>query len=100
MSKLIQSFRLFAIGAIAILSTFLFNANYALAADNYSAATDTYQESRNPNRVNTTTEELAKSNLNEMEETEGESIYEHLVEKVDNRENEALVTADNKTSKK
>ena len=94
MSKFIRSFRSLALVAVAVLSTFWLNVNYALAADNYNVATDTYQETRNLNRVETTTEELAKSNLNKLDKTEGKSIYENLVEKVDDRRNEALNTAD------
>ncbi len=61
----------------------------AYAGDNYSAQTDTYQETRNPNRVDTTTEDLAKSKLNVPEE-EGKSIYENLIDKVDRQKQFAL----------
>lgn len=89
----------FSIMAIACFSALIFTFGYAdvaLAGDNYSAATDTYQETRNPNRVTTTPEELAKSNLDRVKKSEGESIYENLVEKVDSQTKEAL----NKKSKK
>lgn len=59
------------------------NVPAAIAADNYNAATDTYQETRNPNRVNSTTEELAKSKINVPDKTEEkDSIYDRLVDKV------------------
>ena len=61
----------------------------AYAGDNYSAQTDTYQETRNPNRVDTTSEELAKSKLNEPEE-KNKSIYENLIDKVDRQKQSAL----------
>jgi hypothetical protein len=83
--------RSFALVTITIFGIFLLNINYlptALAADNYSPATDTYQETRNLNRVNTKTEELAKSKLNRSEETKGQSIYDRLVDKVDRQNKE------------
>lgn len=86
-------FRSIAIALVIFLGSLCFNTNYdsvALAADNYSAPTDTYQETRNPNRVNTDTEELKKSNINQPEATEEESIYDRLVDKVDRTRNEAL----------
>jgi hypothetical protein len=85
-------FRSFAIVTVTIFGIFLLNINYlpaTLAADNYSAPTDTYQETRNLNRVNTKTEELAKSKLNRSEQTKGESIYDRLVDKVDRQNKEA-----------
>jgi len=87
------------VAIVVIFGVFLININYApvaLAGDNYNAATDTYQETRNPNRVSTTTDELAKSNMNQQQEAQGESIYDRLVEKVDNRRNEALGKNNNK----
>ncbi len=91
--------------ALALMLTvgmFLTNLNYsgqALAADNYSAATDTYQETRNPNRVNTTTEELAKSKLNLPREEEGESIYDTLVDRV-NKQRDTSVKGNSSTKTK
>lgn len=87
LSHLLRSFAL----VIIVVFTFLLNFSYqtALAADNYSAPTDSYQETRNPNRVNTTTEELAKSKLNSSPETEGESIYDRLVDKVNQQQKKA-----------
>ena len=67
---------------IGMLLTNLAYSGQALAADNYSAATDTYQETRNPNRVNTSTEELAKSKIDVPEEKEqGTSIYEQVIDR-------------------
>ena len=70
----------------------------AIAADNYSAPTDTYQETRNPNRVDSTPEELAKSKLDMPQENEakGESIYEQVVDKV-NRERDTSVKGTSNT---
>ena len=71
---------------VAILGIFILNISNvptALAADNYNAATDTYQETRNPNRVSTKTKDLEKSDINKVEKTEDESIYGRLVKKVD-----------------
>lgn len=87
-ANLASILRSVAVAIVAIFSISILNiasVPTALAADNYSAATDTYQETRNPNRVSTTTDELAKSKLNQEEEAKGESIYDRLVEKVDNQ---------------
>lgn len=78
------------IAAIAILTVGIWFVNIAysgsvLAADNYSAETDTYQETCNPNRVDSTKEELAKSTVHVPEETAGKSIYERVVERVDSQ---------------
>ncbi len=89
----LKKIHLTSIKAIAILVVLLFNlicAPVAFADDNYSAETDTYQETRNPNRVDTTAEELAQSNLDLPDEDKGKSIYESLVEKVDSRRDESL----------
>lgn len=59
----------------------------ALAADNYNAAMDGYQETRNPNRVKSSEEEIKNSEIYQTEETAENSIYEELVEKV-NKEKE------------
>ena len=86
MTRLVRSLT---IATIAIFGAFLLNITYeptALAADNYNSATDTYQETRNPNRVNSTTEELAKSKLDVPEKTEGESIYDRVVDRVNKQE--------------
>ena len=53
----------------------------ALAADSYNAPTDGYVETRNPNRVESTTEEIAKSKINVPDENKGESIYQRVIEK-------------------
>lgn len=85
--------RSIAVIATIILGALIINLNYvdtALAADNYSAPTDTYQETRNPNRVNSSPEELAKSKLDRPEEAKGESIYDRVVERVDNQRKETL----------
>ena len=98
--NLTRIFRSIAVIATIILGALIINLNYvdtALAADNYSAATDTYQETRNLNRVNSTPEELAKSKLDRPEETEGKSIYDRVVERVDNQRNEVLKEGDKST---
>ena len=92
-SKICNSFRYLAIALVAVISIFVVNPaidGLALAADNYSASTDTYQETRNPNRVNTTMDELKNSNINKPTEEEGKSIYENLAEKVDKKRKASL----------
>ena len=95
MQKKINVFSLlrsFAIAFTFALGVIILNVGATLpayAGDNYSAQTDTYQETRNPNRVDTTTEDLAKSKLNAPEE-EGKSIYENLIDKVDRQKQSAL----------
>ena len=85
---------------VGLLLTNLAYGGQAMAADNYSAPTDTYQETRNPNRVNTTREELAKSGIDKPEESEakGESIYEQVVDRT-NRQRDTSVpgTSNQKT---
>lgn len=83
---------------IGLLLTNFADSGQALAADNYSAATDTYQETRNPNRVNSTREELANSKLDlpEESEVEGESIYETVVDRV-NRQRDTSVKGQSNT---
>ena len=89
-SSLLRSVVITAVAIFSLLLNFAYSPA-AFAGDNYSAATDTYQETRNPNRVSTNTEDLTKSNLDKPdEEAKGESIYERLVEKVDERREEAL----------
>ncbi|MGV2827090.1 hypothetical protein [Myxosarcina sp. GI1(2024)] len=77
--------RTVAIAFILIVGTWLLNVPYsatALAGDNYSAETDTYQQTRNPNRVDSNKEELANSKTYLPEETEGKSIYENVIDRV------------------
>ena len=72
----------------------------AIAADNYSAETDTYQETRNPNRVNTTPEELKDSKLSSTpEEEKGQSIYETVVERVNNQRDTSIKGSSNTKTK-
>ena len=87
-----------------VLSVGLFLTNFAhsgqaLAADNYSAATDTYQETRNPNRVNSTREELSNSKLDKPEESEaqGESIYESVIDRVNRQRDTSVKTSNTET---
>ena len=69
------------------IANLAYNIPAAIAADNYNAATDTYQETRNPNRVNSTTEELAKSKINVPDKkAEKDSIYDRLVDKVNQQQ--------------
>ena len=78
---------------IAVLSTVMLHLAYepaALAADNYNAAMDGYQETRNPNRVNSSEEELKNTNIYQSEETEEDSIYDRLVEKVNKQKDNAV----------
>ena len=95
MQKKINLFNLLRSLAIAftfVLGVIILNVGAtfpAYAGDNYSAQTDTYQETRNPNRVDTTTEDLTNSKLNAPEE-EGKSIYENLIDKVDQQKQSAL----------
>ena len=88
----VRYLRNMALALALTVGMFLTNLNYsgqALAADNYSAATDTYQETRNPNRVNTTTEELANSKLN-LPKEEGKSIYDTLVDRVNKQQDTSV----------
>ena len=77
---------------VGLLLTNFAYSGQALAADNYSAATDTYQETRNPNRVNTTREELAKSELDKPKESEatGESIYEQVIDRTNQQRDTSI----------
>ena len=92
------------VAVVLIVGTFLINPSYnvrALAADSYSAATDTYQETRNPNRVNSTREELANSELDlpEARESDGESIYERVVDRVNQQRDSAIKGTSNTQTK-
>ena len=93
--------RRFALALVLIIGVFtisLTNTEIAIAGDNYSAETDTYQETRNPNRVDTTRDELADSKLNSTpeEETEGQSIYDAVVDRV-NRQRDTSVKGSSNT---
>ena len=87
--------------SIGLLLTNLTYDGQALAADNYSAATDTYQETRNPNRVNTTREELAKSEIDKPDESEakGESIYERVIERTNQQRDTSVPGTSNKKTR-
>ena len=87
--------------SIGILVTNLAYSGQALAADNYSAATDTYQETRNPNRVNTTREELAKSEIDKPEESEakGQSIYEQVIDRTNQQRDTSIPGTSNKKTR-
>ena len=88
---------------ILIIGIFTINvatSDRAIAADNYSAETDTYQETRNPNRVNTTPEELKNSKLSSTpEEEKGQSIYETVVERVNNQRDTSIKGSSNTKTK-
>lgn len=89
---------------VLVLGMLIFNpisTASALAGDNYSAETDTYQETRNPNRVDTTPEELAKSKLGKTPEaeTEGKSIYDTVVDRV-NRQRDTSIKGSSSTETK
>ena len=66
---------------VGILFTQVAYGGQVLAADAYNSATDGYMETRNPNRVNSTTEEISKSKLNLPDDNQGESIYDRAVDK-------------------
>ena len=87
--------------SIGILVTNLAYSGQALAADNYSAETDTYQETRNPNRVNTTREELAKSEIDKPEESEakGQSIYEQVIDRTNQQRDTSIPGTSNKKTR-
>lgn len=85
---------------VGLLLTNFAYSGQALAADNYSAATDTYQETRNPNRVNTTREELAKSELDKPQESEaGESIYERVIDRTNQQRDTSIQGTSNKKTR-
>lgn len=71
----------------------------AIAADNYSAETDTYQETRNPNRVNTTPEELKNSKLSSTPEEESQSIYDTVVDRVNSQRDTSVKGSSNTKTK-
>ena len=87
--NLLRSFAIAFIFGLGVITLNVVTTLPVYAGDNYSAQTDTYQETRNPNRVDTTSEELANSKLNEPEE-KGKSIYENLIDKVDRQKQSAL----------
>ena len=84
---------------VGLLLTNFAHSGQALAADNYSAATDTYQETRNPNRVSTTREELAESELDKPKDSDstGESIYETVIDRVNQQRDTSVKTSNTKT---
>ena len=103
-NNVVRWLRNLTLALILTIGLFLTNLSYgasALAADNYSAATDTYQETRNPNRVNTTREELAKSKLDKPDESEakGESIYEQVIERTDRQQDTSIPGTSNKKTR-
>ena len=96
--------RKLAFAFILIVGIFTINvasSGQAIAGDNYSAETDTYQETRNPNRVNTTREDLKNSNLSSTseEETEGQSIYDTVVERVNSQRDTSVKGSSNTKTK-
>jgi hypothetical protein len=100
--NIVRRWRNIAIALILSVGLFLTNfahSGQALAADNYSAATDTYQETRNPNRVNSTREELANSKLDKPEKSEarGESIYESVIDRVNQQRDTSVKTSNTET---
>lgn len=89
--------RLRKISLALVLMTVIFLTNVvsggqALAADSYDAPIDGYIETRNPNRVNSTTEELAKSKINLPDENQGESIYDRVVEKTNKQKTDSSLS--------
>ena len=86
---------------VGLLLTNFAHSGQALAADNYSAATDTYQETRNPNRVDTTREELAKSELDKPQASEatGESIYEQVIDRTNKQRDTSIQGTSNKKTR-
>ena len=92
--NIVRCLRNLTLALVLTIGMFLTNLAYsgqALAADNYSAATDTYQETRNPNRVNTSTEELSKSKMDLPEEKEeGTSIYDRVVDRVNQQRDTSI----------
>jgi hypothetical protein len=91
LSRKIRKISLALVLMTVIFLTNVVSGGQALAADSYDAPIDGYVESRNPNRVDSTTEELAKSKINLPDENQGESIYERVVEKTNEQKtNSAL----------
>ena len=85
---------------LGILTINLAYSGQALAGDNYSAQTDTYQETRNPNRVDTTREELSNSKLNSPKDSQaGQSIYESVVDRVNQQRDTSIKGSSNTKTK-
>ena len=101
--NIVRRWRSIALALILSIGMLVANVAYspqAFAADNYSAETDTYQETRNPNRVNTTREELANSELDTPKESEaGESIYETVIDRVNKQRDTSVMGTSNKKTK-
>lgn len=74
--------------AVVVFSNLIYSGQ-ALAADSYNAPTDGYVETRNPNRVDSTTEELAKSKINVPDQNQGDSIYERVVERTNKQKTDS-----------
>lgn len=74
--------------AVVVLSNVVYSGR-ALAADSYNPPTDGYVETRNPNRVDSTTEELAKSKINVPDKNKSDSIYERVVERTNKQETDS-----------
>ena len=95
--------RKLAFAFILIVGIFTINvasSGSAIAGDNYSAETDTYQETRNPNRVNTTRKELKNSNLSSTsEEEKGQSIYDTVVDRVNSQRDTSVKGSSNTKTK-
>lgn len=94
MSEKNLSRQLFKVSLTLVLVTVVMFSNLiysgrALAADSYNAPTDGYVETRNPNRVDSTTEELAKSKINVPDKNQGDSIYERVVERTNKQKTDS-----------
>ena len=102
-NNIVRRWRSIALALVLSIGVLVANLAYsgqALAADNYSAQTDTYQETRNPNRVNTTREELANSELDKPDESKaGESIYESVVDRVNQQRDTSVPGTSNKKTR-
>lgn len=92
--KIAPRLRSFLTIAIAIVGVVIINFGFSsavLAGDSYNAAMDTVQATRNPNRVDSSIEEIKNAKVNVPDEDEGEdSIYDRLVDKVDKKNKEAM----------
>ena len=94
--------RKLALAFILIVGIFTINvvsSGQAIAADNYSAETDTYQETRNPNRVDSTREELKNSKLSSTPEEESQSIYDTVVDRVNSQRDTSVKGSSNTKTK-
>ena len=95
--------RKLAFAFVLIVGIFTINvasSGQAFARDNYSAETDTYQETRNPNRVDTTREDLKNSNLSSTpEEEKGQSIYDTVVDRVNSQRDTSVKGSSNTKTK-